>query len=316
MGSRTTKGYPIPENHNPDNLPEELVFPWAAAGTLVTTADRIGVSGVREMVDTIRMMLGNPNDVVVITSAWRTSVQELTAAIDGSERRNRVLVVGNNRGTKFVNPSCDIFYDITNRPGSGDHTVDVADCRLAGRTVPSAAQLVPRGLQPHGLCHNRRRDFGRACSISGRYFQARPDRSCQNTHSNPRRLHDSCKQMRGQGHRPTEQSSRRTREYQNKCRRYSGASSDRAFGSRRQQLATTETDGKAIRRWLGRNLCGRRSRPCVSRWPSRHVLARLRFRIFLGSIISQEDAPHCRGQSSPSWWNLPVNSTPQMNSPG
>lgn len=101
MGSRTTKGYPIPENHNPDNLPEELVFPWAAAGTLVTTADRIGVSGVREMVDTIRMMLGNPNDVVVITSAWRTSVQELTAAIDGSERSVGLQTARDELGSRW-----------------------------------------------------------------------------------------------------------------------------------------------------------------------------------------------------------------------
>ncbi|MET7771608.1 hypothetical protein [Nocardia sp. NPDC005366] len=88
MGGRTTKGYPVPADHNPDNLPEELVFPWGPAATLVTTGEKIGVPGIRELVDSIQAMLGNPNNVVVVTSAWRTSVQELTSAVDGSGQQS------------------------------------------------------------------------------------------------------------------------------------------------------------------------------------------------------------------------------------
>ncbi|MFI9509245.1 WXG100 family type VII secretion target [Nocardia sp. NPDC052566] len=85
MGSKTIKGYPIPADKNPNNLPEELIFPWGPASTLVTWAERVNVPGVRENVDIIHGMLGNPNNVPPITSAWRTAVQELTSSIDGSD---------------------------------------------------------------------------------------------------------------------------------------------------------------------------------------------------------------------------------------
>lgn len=88
MGSRTTKGYPVPADHNPDKLPEELVFPWGAAGTLVTTAERIGVPGVSTLIDSIQAMLGNPNEVSETTTAWQSAVQELTSAVDGSGTNN------------------------------------------------------------------------------------------------------------------------------------------------------------------------------------------------------------------------------------
>ncbi|MFD3507066.1 hypothetical protein [Nocardia sp. NPDC058666] len=88
MGSRTTKGYPVPADHNPGKLPEELIFPWGAAGTLVTTAERIGVPGVRELIDGIQAMLGNPNEASETTTAWQSAVQELTSAVDGSGTNN------------------------------------------------------------------------------------------------------------------------------------------------------------------------------------------------------------------------------------
>ncbi|MQY20510.1 hypothetical protein [Nocardia macrotermitis] len=85
MGNKTIKGYPIPADQNPDNLPAELVFPWGPASTLVTTAEKLNVPGVRDMVDTCHGMLGNPNQVPIIVGAWRTSIQELTSAVDGSD---------------------------------------------------------------------------------------------------------------------------------------------------------------------------------------------------------------------------------------
>lgn len=88
MGSRTTKGYPVPADHNPGKLPEELVFPWGAAGTLVTTAEKIGVPGVRTLIDSIQAMLGNPNEASETTTAWQSAVQELTSAVDGSGTNN------------------------------------------------------------------------------------------------------------------------------------------------------------------------------------------------------------------------------------
>ncbi|MEV6258196.1 hypothetical protein [Nocardia sp. NPDC051911] len=101
MGGKTIKGYPIPADKNPDKLPEELVFPWGPASTLVTFAEKVGVPGVREQVDTIHSMLGNPNQIPPITSAWRTSVQELTAAIDGSDRSVGLQTAKENIGGRW-----------------------------------------------------------------------------------------------------------------------------------------------------------------------------------------------------------------------
>ncbi|MFD6451282.1 hypothetical protein ACFWF3_10905, partial [Nocardia sp. NPDC060220] len=65
-----------------------MVFPWGAAGTLVTTAERIGVPGVSELIDSIQAMLGNPNEAAETTAAWQSAVQELTSAVDGSGTNN------------------------------------------------------------------------------------------------------------------------------------------------------------------------------------------------------------------------------------
>ncbi|MCA2209281.1 hypothetical protein [Nocardia rosealba] len=54
----------------------------------MTTAERIGVPGVRTLIDSIQTMLGNPNEASATTTAWQTAVQELTSAVDGSGTNN------------------------------------------------------------------------------------------------------------------------------------------------------------------------------------------------------------------------------------
>ncbi|MBF6235768.1 hypothetical protein IU474_01560 [Nocardia otitidiscaviarum] len=83
MGDK--QGYAIPADKNPNNLPAELVFPWDQAAYLVNFAEDLGFgSHVRTRVDNIRKMLGDPNAVSTVLTAWQHAVSDLTRAIDGS----------------------------------------------------------------------------------------------------------------------------------------------------------------------------------------------------------------------------------------
>ncbi|MEV6276358.1 hypothetical protein [Nocardia sp. NPDC051832] len=101
MGSRTTKGYAVPEDHNPLKLSDDLVFPWGAASTVVTTAQELGIPLVKEAVDTIHAMLGNPGEVAKVVQAWQETVKELTKAIDGSDDGKSLATAKEELGARW-----------------------------------------------------------------------------------------------------------------------------------------------------------------------------------------------------------------------
>ncbi|BDU07121.1 hypothetical protein [Nocardia cyriacigeorgica] len=101
MGTKTRNGYPIPEDKNPHGLPEDLIFPWDQAATLVTVAEKVGNTAVRAQVDLIRKMLGNPGAVSTVLGAWQTAQSELTQSIDGSNDGTGLQTAKENLGARW-----------------------------------------------------------------------------------------------------------------------------------------------------------------------------------------------------------------------
>ncbi|MFC9896830.1 hypothetical protein ACFVMC_24360 [Nocardia sp. NPDC127579] len=85
MGERTRQGYPIPADRNPNGLPENLIFPWDSAATVVSAAQSVGNSAVEALVDKIRAMIGNPVETEAVATAWRRAARQIVSAIDASE---------------------------------------------------------------------------------------------------------------------------------------------------------------------------------------------------------------------------------------
>ncbi|MFR9752092.1 hypothetical protein ACL02S_13795 [Nocardia sp. 004] len=91
MGSKTKRGYAIPEDKNPYGLSAEYIFPYNQAATLVTVAEKVHNAAVRTQVDLIRKMLGNPDDVSTLLSAWQKAAANLTQATDGNDDGNGLM---------------------------------------------------------------------------------------------------------------------------------------------------------------------------------------------------------------------------------
>ncbi|QIS11150.1 hypothetical protein [Nocardia arthritidis] len=88
MGGKTAKGYPVPVERNPDDLPAQQVFPWDQAAAVVTAGDRMDMPIVRTYVDMIQDMLGHPGAVASIRDSWQDAVGHLTKATDGGAGGN------------------------------------------------------------------------------------------------------------------------------------------------------------------------------------------------------------------------------------
>lgn len=100
MGNTT--GYAIPSERNPNGLPSELVFPWDQAAYVVIKSEELGFhETVRERVDFIQKMLGNPSAVSPVLAAWQDAVFHLTKAVDGSDDGRGLETANENLGARW-----------------------------------------------------------------------------------------------------------------------------------------------------------------------------------------------------------------------
>lgn len=80
----TIEGLAIPADKNPLGLPQEFIFPWEQAAYVVQKGQECGITNVKEIVDSIRNSLGNPNWVSEILGGWLGAINSLSKAVDGS----------------------------------------------------------------------------------------------------------------------------------------------------------------------------------------------------------------------------------------
>lgn len=86
MGTRTQEGYPIPADQGKglSYQGQTYQFPYSQAGTIVTTAVKLGMDGFSDLLDNIRKLPGDTDAIGYITDSWRAAAQELTYAVDGN----------------------------------------------------------------------------------------------------------------------------------------------------------------------------------------------------------------------------------------